>query len=123
MIQSLSSIDLSLIDIHPESWGDWYFHKANLCLNLLPKGHSTRWTHQCPFYQIDLEKINSNADILFWIYQLNGKNLNLYGEDVVKDLVRAFDDIFCHHKFCRRGGNEFSGTKIANKYAEGLSND
>ena len=115
MTQRKDCIDLSLINITPKSWGDWYFEKANLCLNLFPK----KWNcKEVPFYQIDLEEINSNSDILFWIYQLNGKNLNLYGEDVVKDLVRAFDDIFHHYKFCKRGGNEFSGTEIAKKYAE-----
>ena len=118
MTQTKNFIDLSLINITPKSWGDWHFNKEHLCLNLLPTDHSTKWNHQCPFYQIDLERINSSSDILFWIYQLNGKNLNLYGEDVVKDLVRAFDDIFGHHKFCRRGGKEFSGSVIANKYAE-----
>ena len=115
MTQAKDFIDLSLINITPKSWGDWYFDKNNLCLNLFPK----KWEFKDePFYQIDLERINSSSDILFWIYQLNGKNLNLYGEDVVKDLVRAFDDIFGHHKFCRRGGKEFSGSVIANKYAE-----
>tara|TARA_R100001443_G_scaffold82145_1_gene89153 strand:- start:320 stop:1045 length:726 start_codon:yes stop_codon:yes gene_type:complete len=105
-----------------EKWGDWHIDKSNLCLNLLPKDHSTKWNHDCPFYQIDLESVNSNSEILDWIFQLNHKNLNIYGKNVVKDLVRALDDIFDpQNNCCSSGKNKaFSGTDLAKKYAESL---
>ena len=50
-------------------WGNWHFDESNLCLNLLPP----KYTHDCPFYQIDLESINSNSEMLDWIFQISFK--------------------------------------------------
>ena len=105
------------------SWGDWHFCKSNLCLDLLPKNHSTKWSHNCPFYQIDLEEINNTAKILDCIYQLKGKNLSLYGEHVVRDLIDAFDDVLQPQANCCSWGGEkkFSGSKLAKKYRDKLN--
>ena len=99
-------------------WGNWHFDKSTLCLNLLPTDHATKWNHDCPFYQVDLEGINSNSEMLDWIFQLNHKNLDLYGENVVKDLIRALDDILePQHNCCSCGRNkDFSGGDLAKKY-------
>ncbi len=107
-----------------EKWGDWHFDKSNLCLNLLPTCQPAKWDHDCPFYQIDLERIDSNSEMLDWIFQLNHKNLDLYGENVVKDLVRALDDIFYPQaNCCSYGKNKgFSGSELAKKYANELLN-
>jgi len=102
---------------YPDKWGDWHFNKQNLCLNLLPTNHKTQWNNNCPFYQIDLEKINTNSELLFWIFHINGKNIDCYGENVVKDLVAAFSDIFYLVGRLKRGDSrEFSGSAIAKKY-------
>ena len=108
--------------IYPDKWGDWTFDRENLCLNLLPKNHKTKWNHNFPFYQIDLEKINTNSDLLFWIFHINGKNTNSYGENVVKDLVAAFNDIFYDiGRIQKRNSKNFSGSQIAKKYKLELS--
>tara|TARA_B100001996_G_scaffold25194_1_gene19451 strand:+ start:427 stop:1134 length:708 start_codon:yes stop_codon:yes gene_type:complete len=106
----------------PAKWGDWHFNKSNLCLNLLPYPSCT---HKYPFYQIDLERVNSNSEILDWIFQINHKNLNLYGKNVVRDLINAFDDILDpQNNCCSSGKNKvFSGSELAKKYAEALKND
>ena len=88
-------------------WGHWLFVSSNLTL-LHDNG-----------YEIDLERINSCAEMLDWIFQLNHKVSRHYGEDVVKELVEAFDDIFEPQGNCCSMGNErsFSGTKLAKAYA------
>ena len=102
---------------YPDNWGDWHFDKQNLCLNLLPTNHKTDWNHDCPFYQIDLEQINTNSELLFWIFHINGKGTHSYGENVVKDLVAAFADIFYLVGRLKRHDSEvFSGSQIAKKY-------
>ena len=108
-----------------EKWGDWHIDKSNFCLNLLPKDHATKWSHDCPFYQVDLERIDSNSEMLDWIFQLNHKNLNIYGKNVVKDLIRALDDIFDPQNNCCSSGKnkDFSGSELAKKYVERLKND
>ena len=96
-----------------DKWGDWTFDRENLCLNLLP----TECINDCPFYQIDLEQINTNSELLFWIFHINGKNTECYGKNVVKDLVAAFSDIFYLVGRLKRGDNKrFSGSAIAKKY-------
>jgi hypothetical protein len=90
-----------------ERWGRWRFVRSNLTLF-----HTNG-------YEIDLERINSCAEMLDWIFQLNHKNDGVYGVDVVKDLVEAFDDIFQPQSNCCSMGSEkeFSGTKLAKAYA------
>ena len=88
-------------------WGSWLFVSSNLTL-LHDNG-----------YEIDLEKINSCAKMLDWIFQLNHKNDRIYGVDVAKNLVEAFDDIFSPQSNCCSWGNAkpFNGTKLAKAYA------
>lgn len=90
-----------------ERWGRWRFVRSQLTL-LHTNG-----------YEIDLERINSCAEMLDWIFQLNHKNDGIYGVDVVKDLVEAFDDIFQPQSNCCSMGSEkeFNGTKLAKAYA------
>ena len=93
-----------------ERWGRWRFVSSNLTLL-----HDNS-------YEIDLERINSCAQMLDWIFQLNHKNDEVYGVDVAKDLVEAFDDIFNPQGNCCSMGKEkeFSGTKLAEAYASEL---
>ena len=73
-------------------------------------------------YEIDLERINSTAEMLDWIFQINHKNGKIYGETVVQDLLKAFDAIFAPQRNCCSFGSEksFSGTDLAKAYAEKL---
>ena len=102
------------------SWGDWHFDKKSLYLDLLPSHSSTNWTHEEPFYAIDLKDIDHAGDMLFWIYQLKGKNLKLYGENVVKDLIDAFEDVLQPHHKCRGGRKLDKGSELATKYRNKL---
>jgi hypothetical protein len=70
-------------------------------------------------YPIDLEEINSCAAMLDWIFQLNKHS---YSKESVKDLVRAFDDIFDPQANCCSYEQEkkFSGSELVKKYAEDL---
>ena len=98
------------------SWGDWYFDKKGLYLDLLP---NTNWTHEEPFYAIDLKDIDHAGDMLFWIYQIRGKSG--YGENVVSDLIDAFADIFEPHHKCRGGRKLDKGSELAEKYRDKLN--
>ena len=102
------------------SWGDWHFDKKGLYLDLLLSNSATNWTHEEPFYAIDLKDIDHAGDMLFWIYQIRGKNLNLYGENVVSDLIDAFADVFEPHHKCRGGRKLEKGSELATKYRNKL---
>ena len=95
-----------------DTWGPWRFRRSNLTLC-----HT-----KVVGYDLDLERINSCAEMLDWIFQLSHKNLKVYGEDVVNQLVAAFDDIFKPQENCCSWGKEkqFSGSKLAKAYAAKL---
>jgi len=101
------------------SWGDWHFDKKGLYLDLLLSNSATNWTHEEPFYAINLKDINHAGDMLFWIYQIRGKNG--YGENVVSDLIDAFADVFEPHHKCRGGRKLDKGFEVAAKYRDKLN--
>jgi hypothetical protein len=86
----------------PERWGEWEF-KPNL--TLVWRGH----------YEIDLESINSTAQILDWIFHAWHRD----GDH----LVEAFEAILAPRANCCSGGVEkkFSGAELAKKYADRLT--
>ena len=96
-------------------WGQWHLDEEILCLDLIPDDSP----HKNMLYQIDLESINSNSQMLDWIFQLSHKN---YYENSVEDLIRAFDAIFDPQNNCCSSGKDkdFSGSYLAAKYVEGL---
>ena len=104
-------------------WGGWYFGKKHLTLDLLdtPEGS---YSHKDPFYQIDLEQINSSSKMLDWIFQVNGKVSKMYGLSVCQDLINAFEEIFRPQKNCCSMGinKKFDGSKIAKEYRSLLMN-
>jgi len=104
-------------------WGGWYFGKKHLTLDLLdtPEGS---YSHKDPFYQIDLEQINSSSKMLDWIFQVNGKVSKMYGLNVCQDLINAFEEIFRPQKNCCSMGinKKFNGSKIAKEYRNLLMN-
>ena len=103
-------------------WGGWYFGKKHLTLDLLETPHGA-YTHEDPFYQIDLE-ISSSAEMLDWIFQVNGKVSKMYGFTVCQDLINAFEEIFRPQKNCCSMGinKKFDGSKIAKEYRSLLMN-
>ena len=109
--------ELPNVDIEIETpsrkgpWGNWHFDELNLCLNLLLDGY----THRFPFYQIDLETINSNSEMLDWIFQLSHKD---YYANSVEDLVKAFDVIFNPQNNCCSSGKnkDFWGEDLVKEY-------
>lgn len=94
-------------EVPKSRWGQWRFKSSNLILK-----HDNG-------YEVDLEGINSCAEMLDWIFQLNHKVDAFYGEDVVKNLVEAFDDIFYPQANCCSYGAErqFNGSELAKAYA------
>lgn len=51
--------------ISPESWHGWHLESDIPALVF----ETSEW-HR---YQIDLDRMRSSADVLFWIYQIHGK--------------------------------------------------
>jgi len=84
------------------SWGEWEF-KSNL--TLVWRGH----------YEVDLEGINSTAQMLDWIF-------HAWSRDGAH-LVAAFEEIFNPRAHCCSMGSEkcFSGKRLAQAYAKKLS--
>tara|TARA_R100000329_G_C7478440_1_gene168526 strand:+ start:82 stop:543 length:462 start_codon:yes stop_codon:yes gene_type:complete len=103
-------------------WGNWVFKSSTLVLQLKAK-------HGGCVYEIDLEKINSCAEIVDIIFQLNHKNREpngIYGnQSLIEDLVQAFDDIFRPQSNCCSWGREkkFSGSELAKIYSRKLKNE
>ena len=100
-------------------WGDWYYTPEDGCLNLVRK--NTTDTFQEPFYYIHLNTIKSWKDICFWIHQLNGKNLDLYGDRVSIDLIHAFWWIYsltaARQNFIPRNSLTWDGDKFQKDYS------
>ena len=86
----------------PQRWGEWEFKPS---LSLVWRGH----------YEIDLESINSTAEILDWVFHAWHRD----GEH----LVEAFQAILDPKANCCSGGVErkFSGRELAKKYADRLA--
>jgi len=89
--------------IPARKWGEWEFMPANL--TLLWRG----------WYEIDLEDINSTAEILDWIFQCLDRD--------GPDLLNAFNAILYPQKNCCSWGGErkFSGRQLAKAYASSLA--
>jgi len=107
-----------------KQWGYWIFRSTNLVLELQNERGS--WA-----YEVDLERINCTAQMLDIIFQLNHKRRygkSHYGDqnqDLIGDLIQAFDDIFEPQGNCCSCGKEkeFSGSKLAKAYAKKLKNE
>ena len=95
-----------------KTWGPWSFevteynNKIYYCLY-----------HEAMDYEIDLEYVDSTADIYDWVAHMSAKNQNLYGDGCVYFLCQAFNDICEQSNIVLRNGNaEFKGLKVAAKY-------
>lgn len=58
-------------------FGNWVYDPELMTLTYEPYG-----------YEIDLEKVTSSAEMLDWIFQVNGKE---WGRANMRDLIDAFD--------------------------------
>jgi hypothetical protein len=70
--------------LNGRKWGNWRLDAERLCLEFL--------THGTVTYEIDIERIQSSAGVLDWIFQINQKSWA--SDKDIADLVQAFDDIF-----------------------------
>lgn len=89
-----------------DQWGPWRFKENLVLINDAE-------------YDIDLEKINSNSEMLDWIFQVSHKRQDIY---CVKSFVNALDDIFGPQRNCCSWGQDksFSGSKLAKEYRSKL---
>ena len=84
------------INLDPPRWGKWWFDRDILCL-IFP-------VHENYDYEIDLEDCTDAAEILDWIYQLQGKGW-LDSQDQ-KDMLQAFEDLLNPQgNYCSFGQN------------------
>ena len=87
----------------PTSWGPWRFIRGSNTLENQENG-----------YDVDLEKINSLADLLFWIYQIHGKNHHAYGGcQQANDFIWALREIF-PKKLLKQGS--WNGSQAVQEY-------
>jgi hypothetical protein len=96
--------------LHGRAWGVWRLDAVRLCLVKVPG-----W----PFpYEIDIERINSSAGLLDWIFQIAGK---CWATPVVlRDLVTAFDDLFDPQAtLCSCGLSGHDGKRMGPKFLKG----
>jgi 5-methylcytosine-specific restriction protein A len=93
---------------HRTDWGPWSFTK-DFCLINSNNG-----------YEINLEQLQTTADILNWVMHISAKSDTAYGEDCLFHLCTAFADIL---RFCGLDTSknlDFNGSKVCKKYAKGL---
>ncbi len=64
-------------------WGNWHLDTSSLEL-----------VHAADEYTIDLERMNSAAQMLDWIFKINKKPRELYLAQDLADLLQALQDIF-----------------------------
>jgi len=103
------------LDPPKRKWGNWIFRSSILTLQLKAKNYNT-------LYEVDLERINSTADMLDWIFQVNCKWCK---EGNIEDLIDALHEIFNPQANCCSRGKEkeFSGSKLAKAYAKRLKDE
>ena len=82
---------------HGQRWGRWQLDTSNFVLHVLND------EGVYPIYEIDLDRINSPAQLLDWIFQIAGKAWITAAD--IGDFVRAIDAIFddVQGKFCPWG--------------------
>lgn len=90
-------------------WGNWYYSHDGF-LNLVPNDN---WTAENPLYFIDIKGFTSMGDLWFWINHMRYKDKNVFGENVVNDLIRAFDEIL------RKGTGIFDARSITPEQLDG----
>jgi len=117
MTMKPKSIQELFITVDPpkRKWGNWIFRSSILTLQLKAKNNNT-------LYEVDLERINSTAEMLDWIFQVNCKYCK---EGHMEDLIDALHEIFNPQANCCSMGREkeFSGSKLAKEYAKKLKNE
>ncbi|MBD2110152.1 hypothetical protein [Nodosilinea sp. FACHB-13] len=88
-------------------WGDWNFNASNLTLN-----------HTVEGYEIDLEEINSSAEMLDWIFQVRNKQWGT--PQVLFDLITAFEEILKpQSNYCSFGVDKrANGSELAKSFAK-----
>jgi hypothetical protein len=96
-------------NLYPTVFGVWRFSAIDLTLQHKKHG----------LYSIELKQINTTAQMLDWIFQINQKNMEIYGDSAVKDLIKAFFYIFRPQANCCSYGLEksFNGGALAATYA------
>jgi hypothetical protein len=67
---------------HGDRWGDWWYSQKNLTLEF----HGER-----DGYEVDLERCNTPAQAMDWIFQIAGKNWAT--PEVLGHLIQALDDL------------------------------
>ena len=107
-MQPYSISEIIKLDPPKCKWGKWVF-KKNLTLALMP------YKNRNIAYEIDLERIDSTAEMLDWIFQVNGKFCK---DGHMEDLIDALYAIFNPQANCCSFGKEkkFSGAKLAKEY-------
>ena len=68
---------------HGHRWGNWRLNATNLTLEHLTGDHLD--------YYVDLEKMNTSAEMLDWIFQVRGKAWA--SDQDMGDLLTAFDEL------------------------------
>ena len=87
------------------NWGNWEFNSDNWILLYKPEQ-----------YEIDLEEINSSAEILDWVFQIRDKQW--CDAQILDDMLTAFYEILDPQKnYCSFGKNsEASGAQLARAF-------
>lgn len=95
-----------------KTWGPWSFE----VVESEGEVHYLLY-HEAADYEIELNKINSTADVYGWAAHMTTKNPWHYGYECVFFLCQAFGDICNYSNIYLRANNaEFKGAKVAATY-------
>ena len=100
--------------IEHNKWGRWKYNPSYHTLDIVKNVGGKAW-----LYQVILDRCDTGAKLLDWIYQVQGKTW--IGQDDVADLVYAVGDILfsVQSKLCSFGQNlSFDVSKYLTEYID-----
>ncbi|OGM08254.1 hypothetical protein A2Z67_00955 [Candidatus Woesebacteria bacterium RBG_13_36_22] len=100
--EGLSLKDLDMFKPKAKTrWGGWVYSPLFLTLTYYPT-----------IYEIDLEEINSSAEMLDWIFKLWNKTWVQSKPKIISDLISAFQDLLAPQKnYCSFGNDKKANPK------------
>ena len=96
-----------LIPKHNDYWGRWVYNEKNFTLYYNPEEGKSGYN-----YEVDLERIHSNQNLVDWLTQLYGKNWT-----TVEDIGNLFSALYCifdglHSTFLHLDNENFDPTSF-----------
>ena len=96
-----------MIPRHNDYWGRWVYNEKNLTLYYNPEEGKSGYD-----YEVDLERIHNNQNLVDWLTQLYDKNWT-----TTEDIGNLFSALYCifdglHNTFLHLDNEDFDSTSF-----------